>query len=77
MAEEKQRDVPEVAQGLFEHLVQEADDSGVSPTVAKWIIKDAAADGVAPDKVADAVKEAIEVESVDLEVGERQPSPDR
>jgi hypothetical protein len=47
----------------------------VPPTVAKWIIKDAVADGVAPDNVADAVKEAIEVQ--DREVGERQPSPDR
>ena len=53
------------------------DKSGVPPTDAKWIIKDAVADGVAPDKVADVVKEAIDVESEGVEVGERQPSPDR
>jgi hypothetical protein len=44
----------------------------VPPAVAKWIIKDAVVDGVAPDKVADVVKEAIKIESEDQEAGKRQ-----
>jgi hypothetical protein len=46
----------------------------VPPVVAKWIIKDVVADRVAPDQVAEVVKEAIKVESEDQGASERQPT---